>query len=190
MAAPERRETFVFGASAFYFLRHGETYESEAGILQGQDETELSAEGRRTAERAAEALSQVALGAIYASPLKRTMRTAKAVSLFTGVPVHALPGLMERHWGAYQGRPKHLRPAVEDPPGVESLADFEARVLGAMRSISGPSPILVVAHSGVFRVLCRHAGVTMAQSVSVASGQVVCLSPAREPGQPWRFSAL
>ncbi len=181
---------FEFGVSAFCFLRHGETFESEAGILQGQEETELSAEGRRTAERAAEILSSVKLGSIYASPLKRTMLTASIVSLFTAAPVHALPGLMERNWGIYQGQPKGLRPATANPPTVESMAAFESRVLGAMRSISGPSPVLVVAHSGVFRILCRYAGIAMDQGVSVASGQVLKLVPATVPGQAWHFSVV
>ena len=184
------KDSFEFGVSAFYFLRHGETFESEAGILQGQHEAELSAEGRHTAERAAETLSSVTLGSIYASPLKRTMLTASIVSLFTGVPIHALRGLMERDWGIYQGRPKGLRPTIANPPTAEPMAAFESRVLGAMRAIPGPSPVLVVAHSGVFRVLCRHAGIVVDQGVSVGNGQVLKLLPATDPGRTWHFSVV
>ena len=85
--------TFAFGITPFYFLRHGETRESRDGILQGQNETELNPNGRRMAEAAAEALVDIRLGSIYASPLKRAWRTASIVSVLTGVSVHELPGL-------------------------------------------------------------------------------------------------
>jgi len=181
---------FDFGVSAFYFLRHGETFESEVGIVQGQNETELTAQGRRTAERAAEKLSSVALGSIYSSPLKRTMMTASIVSLFTGAPVHALPGLMERNWGIYQGHPKSHRPSSANPPTVESIEAFQSRVLAAMQSITGPSPVLVVGHSGVFRIICAHAGIAIKQWASVANGEILLLSPSLIPGRAWHISMV
>lgn len=181
---------FQFGVSPFYFLRHGETFANEAGIVQGQDETELSAQGRRTAERAAETLASVALGSICTSPLKRTMMTASIVALFNGAPVQALPGLMERHWGVYQGKRKDLRPSSDDPPTVETMEAFERRVLDAMRAISGPSPVLVVAHSGVFRVICRHAGIAIDRRISVANGQVLSLTPLATSGRSWHIRVV
>ena len=181
---------FEFGVTPFYFLRHGETYESEEGILQGQSESELSARGRGTAVLAAETLSSVPLGSIYASSLKRAMMTASIVSLFTGVPVIALPGLMERHWGIYEGQPKASRPPVPNPRGVETMEDFGHRVLAAMGSIAGPSPVLVVAHSGVFRVLCGLAGLPTDSGVSVANGQVLKLQPSSVAGRAWHISVV
>jgi hypothetical protein len=83
--------TFEFGTTPFYFLRHGETHESREGIVQGQNETELTTAGRRMAEAAAETLLNASLGSIYASPLKRAWTTASIVSVLTGVPVYALP---------------------------------------------------------------------------------------------------
>jgi broad specificity phosphatase PhoE len=43
---------FQFGATPFYFLRHGETDDSQHGIVQGQEETVLNDEGRLTAWKA------------------------------------------------------------------------------------------------------------------------------------------
>ena len=107
-----REPRFEYGVTPFYFLRHGETYESREGILQGQSETELSAVGRRMAEDAAETVSTLSVATIYASPLKRAWNTASIVSARLGVPVHSLPGLMERHWGSFQGTPKAERPMI------------------------------------------------------------------------------
>ncbi len=181
---------FEFGITPYYFLRHGETPQTQEGIAQGQMESELNALGRQSSEKAANILSSILLGSIYASPLKRTWRTAKIVSVITGTPVHPLPGLMERHWGRYQGRPKDWRPASANPKSVETIEDFTHRVLDAMRSISGPSPVLVVAHSGVFRVLCSHAGFPMKGRISVASGQVLKLEPPGSPRQSWHISVV
>ena len=47
---------FEFGVTPFYFLRHGETRETERGIVQGQNDTRLIAKGRQSAVKAAGAL--------------------------------------------------------------------------------------------------------------------------------------
>ena len=158
--------------------------------MQGQSETELNAAGRKMAEAAAQALLSVPLRSIYASPLKRTWRTASVVSVLTRVPVYAIPGLMERHWGRYQGRPKAERPATANPETAESLQDFRDRVTKAMESIPGPSPVLIVAHSGVFRALCDCTGITMESQVSVTSGEVLKVEPPAAFGERWRISAV
>ncbi len=181
---------FTFGTTPFYFLRHGETDESRAGILQGQNETELNAVGRQMAEAAAEVLVNVPLRSIYASPLKRTWKTAAVVSVLTGVPVYPLPELMERHWGKYQGLPKAERPSHPNPETAESLEDFTDRVAKAMESIPGPSPVLIVAHSGVFRALCDRIGIATKSQISVTSGEVLMVEPPAASGERWRISAV
>ncbi len=183
-------QQFEFGVTPFYFLRHGETNENKNGIVQGQNDTELNALGRRHAEEAGERLVGVGLGSIYASPLRRTMRTASIVSVLTGVPIMSVPGLMERHWGAFQGRRKDQRPADQNPPTVETIEDFSDRVLAALASITGPAPVLVVAHSGVFRVLCGHAGLPADRRVSTTSAQPLYIEPAPAPGRQWRISEV
>lgn len=182
--------TFEFGTTPFYFLRHGETRESREGILQGQNETELNSVGRQMAETAAKALSNVTLGSIYASPLKRTWRTASIVSVLVGVPVQALPGLMERHWGIYQGQPKDQRPASPNPESAEPIEEFTQRIVRAIESIRGPSPVLIVTHSGVFRIICEHIGIPVDRSISVASGQVLKFEPPTSRRPSWRISAV
>ncbi|NNG03767.1 MAG: histidine phosphatase family protein [Inquilinus sp.] len=182
--------SFEFGVTPFYFLRHGETRENEEGIVQGQNDTRLIAKGRQSAQRAGEALGGVLLRSIYASPLERAWQTATIVSILTGVPAFPMPGLMERNWGPYQGGPKDLRPAEPDPEAVESHDDFSSRVLTAMRSINGPSPVLVVAHSGVFRVLCRHAKLSENPAVSVSSGMAVKFEPPGAQRRRWHISVV
>ena len=181
---------FEFGITPFYFLRHGETRESRDGILQGQNETELTPAGLQMAKSAAAALSRLDLGSIYASPLKRAWRTASVVSGVTGVPLHPVEGLMERHWGVFQGRPKADRPSTPNPETAETLEEFRHRVVGAMNSIRGPSPVLVVAHSGVYRVICDIIGSAPERGASVNSGEVLMLEPPTLSGEAWGISVV
>ena len=183
-------KTFAFGTTPFYFLRHGETPESRDGVLQGQNETLLTAAGRKMAENAGHRLAEVPLGSIYASPLKRAWQTASIVSVLTGAPVHPLPGLMERHWGVYQGQPKHLRPSLPNPKSAEPIAEFSDRIVRAIESISGPAPVLIVTHSGVFRVICEHIGVTLDRSISVTSGLVLKFEPPTGGKSSWRIGVV
>ena len=184
------KSSFEFGVTPFYFLRHGETHESRTGITQGQNETELNPDGRRMAEDAAKALSDIPLRSIYASPLKRAWQTASIVSVLTGVPAYARPGLMERHWGKFQGFRKALRPAHRNPETVETMEDFRHRVVHAMESIPGPSPVLVVAHSGVFRALCEGVGIPVNSRVTVLSGQVLRMEPPAGSRKAWRITVV
>jgi probable phosphoglycerate mutase len=181
---------FQFGTTPFYFLRHGETNDSEHGVVQGQEETVLNDEGRLTAWKAAKLLSPIHLGSIYSSPLRRAWETAEIISRASAIPVTPLPGLMERHWGAYQGKPRHTRPKLRDPDGVETTDQFWSRVLAAMKSITGPSPVLVVAHSGVFRLLCSHAGLSVDQRTTVANGLVFKFDPPGPREKEWCIKAV
>lgn len=181
---------FKFGASPFYFARHGETNDSERGILQGQRNTELNKTGLISAEKCARALESVELGSIYASPLKRAWRTATIIKILLRIPIYSRPGLMERDWGIYQGRPKSCRPDEGDTDTVESLEDFTTRVLEAMASISGPCPVLVVAHSGVFRILCRRAGLKADFGLSISSSEPLRFDPPTDQTSTWRISMV
>lgn len=181
---------FEFGTSPFYFLRHGETDESREGIVKGQSESELNDAGSKMAEAAAETLLGVSLGSIYSSPLKRTWKTASIVSALTGAPTYPLPGLMERHWGAFQGRPKAHRPTTPNPDTVETEDDFRRRVGQAMASIAGPLPVLVVSHSGVFRAIYESVGTAIDRRVKVASGQVLRMEPPTGDRRSWSIRVV
>ncbi len=182
--------SFKFDLASFYFLRHGETPESQKGILQGQTETELNAVGRNTARHAAKSLAGVEIRSIYASPLKRAWQTACILSELTGAPIYPAPGLMERSWGIYEGRPKNERPSEENPATVEPMDVFSGRILDAMQSISGPTPLLIVAHSGVFRVLAGHAGLPVGRSTTVSNAQLYLFEPPTGDRRHWNISEV
>lgn len=132
-------------------IRHGRTMWNRSGILIGQRDIPLDAGGRLEARRAVRSLAGT--DAIYSSPLARCKETAGIIGACLGLPITLIEGLSERHWGAFEGRPKLERDRFQDPEGGESTQEFRARVVEALPHIVGARP-LIVTHSGVIRLLC------------------------------------
>ena len=138
----------------FYYLRHGETEANAAGTIAGSLDVELTTLGRDQARLAARTLASAPITAIYASPLRRARETAQPIAEALDLPVTILEALAERNWGELEGMPRHSHARGVKPAGGESTEAFMARVLSGFAQIDAEVP-LIVAHSGVFRVLCR-----------------------------------
>ena len=70
-----------------YFMRHGETVWNTERRYQGMTDIELSAEGLRQADIAAERFKGIDIDKIYCSPLKRAAATAKPIADEKGLDV-------------------------------------------------------------------------------------------------------
>ncbi len=155
-----------------YLLRHGETEFNVEGRYQGQRDTALTPRGRDQA-RAHGALLKTLIAEpeswrVVASPLGRTMATARIVCAELGLPEDAIEidaRLKEIAFGAWEGltpaeiqarhpeawaarcadRWRHLR------PGGESFALLAVRVGAFLREVQGDT--IVVGHGGAGRVL-------------------------------------
>lgn len=138
----------------FYFLRHGETEYNAQGRIAGSYETELTERGHEEARRAAATLATVTITTIWSSPMKRALDTARYVADRLGLPIRVIDAIAERHWGSLEGQPRSARQPGSTPDDAETLDAFTQRVLAGLTEVRGEAP-LVVAHSGVFRVLCR-----------------------------------
>ncbi|KAJ3834690.1 histidine phosphatase superfamily [Lentinula raphanica] len=62
-----------------YILRHGETDENRAHIIQGQRDTLLNEAGRRQAALAKDVFKDVDLDIVFSSDLKRATETAEII---------------------------------------------------------------------------------------------------------------
>ena len=62
-----------------YLVRHGETDWNQAGLLQGQTDIALNAQGLEQAREAAERLKEVPFEIAFCSPLIRAKRTAETI---------------------------------------------------------------------------------------------------------------
>jgi probable phosphoglycerate mutase len=162
----------------FLFLRHGESTTNRAGIIAGWRDPELTDLGREQALRAADILKDLPLTTIFASPLRRAWDTAAPIAQLLEVPVQAVEGLKERNWGTLEGRPLSERAHMYIvPEGGESWEDFGARVWAALESLNPqPGLPLIVAHSGVIRVIRDRLGLS-AGAERVANGLPIRFDP-------------
>lgn len=141
-----------------FLIRHGETNENHAGIIQGWLDTEISTIGKQQAERAADLFNEP-INAIISSDLKRCTATALPFrNKYPSVPYSEDNRLRERGFGEAQGSHTSLQDwevfwSVRDSvsiKGAETLDDFDARVHAFLEDIRQEpyTSVLIVTHGG------------------------------------------
>ena len=170
----------------FVFLRHGETESNVRRIVTGSLDVPLTARGEAQARSAAAALSGKDITSIFASPLRRARVTAEVIADALALPVTLIADLQERCWGVLEGQPLGNRPRGVVPEGAESYEAYAARVLRGFAAIPPQGIPLVVAHSGVYRVLCRSLAVPETRE-PVANATPVRFLPPAAPGAAWQI---
>ena len=149
-------------------MRHGRT-PTTGKVLPGRAPgLHLSAEGVAQAEAAGERIA--ALGrppvAVYASPLERTMETARPIARRLGLRVRTDRGLLECDVGAWTGmslrvlrRRREWRavqsfPAAFRFPDGESFAEMQARIIATVDRLARQHPgesFVAVSHADPIR---------------------------------------
>lgn len=153
-------------------IRHGETAWNRDTRIQGHIDIPLNERGLWQARRAAEALRDEPIAAVYSSDLARAHATAQAIAAARGLPVHTHAGLRERHFGRFEGKtwseietgwPDEAlawRKRVPDfaPEGGENLLTLRERIANTVHELAARHPgeqVVMVAHGGVLDVLYR-----------------------------------
>ena len=90
--------------TTLYLVRHGETYDNVAHIMQGQRQGELTELGISQIEELATSLSDVHFDAIVSSDLKRASDSAQILAHRFDLPIQETLLLRERAWGDFTGR--------------------------------------------------------------------------------------
>ena len=166
-------------------VRHGETESNRLGVFRGRLDVPLNDRGVRQAEGLAAALASERLAAVYSSPLRRALDTARVVAAPHGLEPVLDEAFNNIDLGVWQGKEKTLierdepdrwRLWTTEPdrlvlPGGESLASVRER--SAQRTLE-----LVALHEGD-----RFAVVTHRSVLKVLGGALLGL---RE-GYFWRF---
>jgi broad specificity phosphatase PhoE len=152
-----------------YLVRHGETASNAAGLWQGRHgDDPLNERGREQSLAVAEALSDSAATALYASDLRRAAETAGFIGARLGLPIQNHAGLREYGFGDMEGattaealarwktllRQWRTDPSAK-PPGGESAIEFTLRVGAALQEIVSQhenEDVIVVAHGGSLSV--------------------------------------
>ena len=90
-------------------------------IMQGQTQGCLTEHGRQQAAEVRDQMRQLAVDAVVASDLRRSIQTATIIAEPHGLPVVSTPLLRERDWGSFTGR---YIPDLKDevwPDNIETL---------------------------------------------------------------------
>ncbi len=153
-----------------YLIRHGATILTAEDRFAGATNVPLSEEGRAQAGRLAQRLKGLPVAAVYASPLDRTMETARILAAAHSLEVNPRDGLREishGHWEQLTRAevekqfPTEAAAWDEDPftfapEGGESGLAVTARALPALMEIvrqhEGES-VIVVSHKATIRLL-------------------------------------
>lgn len=151
-------------------VRHGATELSAEDRFAGATDVLLSATGEHQASRLAARLAQRPLAAAYASPLRRTLRTAEILVASQGLKVEPVDGLREIDHGRWEQRRRadverefpeeyenwEADPFTFAPLGGESGLSVLARALPAVRAIvqrHAGQTVLIVSHKATIRLL-------------------------------------
>jgi broad specificity phosphatase PhoE len=154
-----------------YCVRHGESVYNAEGRIQGQSDVPLSELGRCQSEAVADAVGKLPVDAVYSSPLKRAMETARMIANRLGLEVRTDSRLKEINAGIFQDRlrselselyPQELARWLRgDPdyviPGGESRHDLMQRGMAAFEAIgaAGHRHAAVVAHGRLLIVTLK-----------------------------------
>jgi broad specificity phosphatase PhoE len=153
-----------------FMVRHGATVLSAEDRFAGVTDVELSEEGREQARRLAERLSGEKIAAVYASPLGRTIETARILAASHHLevqPCDAFREISHGHWEGMKRReveekfPEEMAEWEKDPytfapEGGESGLAVTARALPALIRLVREHPgenILIVSHKATIRLL-------------------------------------
>ena len=154
-------------------IRHGENEFVKTGKMAGRmPGVHLNERGRQQAVELAEALSDVPLKAIYASPLERARETAEALAGERKLEIQLRPDLMDTNIGKWQGRTlKQVRrlkkwkivqqaPSRFTFPEGESFLQNQTRIVSCLDEIAAshkPKDIVaVVFHADPIKLAVAH----------------------------------
>jgi broad specificity phosphatase PhoE len=145
-----------------YAIRHGQTKLNVQGIINSGIDDELTSEGIKQAEIAAQSLPKT-IKHMYVSSLGRARQTANILNAHLGLPITYSDDLREVDFGDLNGTPflkeyqeKHKALTYDWSPSGESLNDVIARTFRILQEIKnnfGDGEVLIVGHGGTIRTL-------------------------------------
>ncbi len=161
-----------------YLLRHGQTEFSRANTFCGSGlDPELTPAGAEMAHAFAAAYRSTLWGAIYSSPLRRTLATAQPLCDALNMKVEVRDDLKEIGYGRWEGQTvetvsrdyhdDYIRwsadPAWHPPTDGELavvIARRASRVVEEIRELFSTGNVLVVSHKATIRIiLCGLLGI-------------------------------
>ena len=149
-------------------VRHAESVANTKGVYQGQThDTDLSELGQRQAKALAKRISELGIGKIICSPLKRTYQTALEVSRICDCGIEVNELIIETNHGEWEGKdkewitqnyPEVLQTWYRTPSGAvfpngESFLDTFERVTQFLETNQLEDRTMVVTHDNIVRIM-------------------------------------
>lgn len=155
------------GSLRLILIRHCETVDNAAHIVQGQTPGSLSDKGRKEALEIARKLDKENFDAVYSSDLARSFQTAAILMKSRKVPpIIPDPRLREQNFGIHEGKPLNLmlkqmlKAGADftnfDPKQGESAENFQKRINGVLENLKKKhlgQTVVLVTHYGVINYL-------------------------------------
>ena len=134
-----------------YLVRHGETVDNAAHIMQGQTPGELNAVGIAQAEEVARKMVNDKIDVFVSSDLHRSIQTCEIIARPHYQDVVTTPLLRERDWGDFTG--KYIPDLPKDPKNwpdnIESIEKMKSRAQNFLTWLKVTYPnktVLAVGH--------------------------------------------
>ncbi len=155
-----------------YLVRHGATVLSAEDAFAGETDVALSEEGREQARSLAARLAGEPIAAFYASPMSRTMETARILAAPHRLEVQPRDGLREISHGHWEGRKRaeveklfpeeyarwEADPFSSAPSGGESGLAVTARALPVLLRIVALWETSSARRSALSSTICKRTG--------------------------------
>lgn len=134
-----------------YLVRHGETTDNAAHIMQGQTPGELNQKGIKQAEEVAHKMVNASIDVFVASDLRRSIQTCEIIARPHHQEVITTPLLRERDWGSFTGKyiPDLPKDPKDWPDDIETLEKMKSRAQNFLTWLKVAYPdktILAVGH--------------------------------------------
>ncbi len=160
-----------------YFLRHGQTESSRENLFCGTSEPALTPDGLAMARAFAATYRATPWTAVFSSPQRRALGTARPLCEARGLEVQPRDGLREINYGRWEGQTVEAvrrdfhddflswtaDPGWYPPTGGERAVTIATRALAVVEEIRqrvADGPVLVVSHKATIRiVLCSLLGI-------------------------------
>lgn len=141
-----------------YLVRHGETFDNAAQILQGQVPGELNPTGISQAEAVREKMKDETIDAFVSSDLRRSIQTCEIIAEPHHKNVETTELLRERDWGSMTGKfiPSLPKDPKDWPSDVETIPHLKTRARNFLTWIKVTFPgktVLAVGHGIVNKAI-------------------------------------
>lgn len=144
--------------TTLYLVRHGETVDNAAHIMQGQTPGELNDKGIAQAEEVAARMADHPIDVFVSSDLKRSIQTCEIIARPHHAGVITTPLLRERDWGSFTGKfipslPQDHKDWPDDIESIESMKSRAQNFITWLRVTYPGKTILAVGHGIINKAL-------------------------------------